>query len=151
MRGAGATRGAAAWTSTAPVGRPRYHGRVRWSLQVARRVVGLVALLVAAPGCLPAPTPQHAVWRSGYEYGGQVAPVPAVAPKIDEGGELGVGPNWPGLIGGRGGYATSRVRATVGAFVGMSVYGDASLAVRLVSSGRVHAAVAVEGGSAMRR
>jgi len=119
---------------------------VRWS---SRRYLGLLAtfaLLSATTACFPTPSAQHAVWRRGRFVEGQFGPLPAVGPHVAESGETRTGISWPGLGGGRFGYGTDRFRAGIGAFIGLALYGDASLTVRLLRVGRVHTAIAAEGG-----
>lgn len=104
--------------------------------------------VVALAACFPTPTPQHAVWHEGRRLEIQGAPLPlGLGPYLDDDGEEGVSASWPGLLGGRVGHGTRRLRGTVGAFIGMTLYGDASLTLRLVQLGRVHTAIAVEGGA----
>lgn len=106
-----------------------------------------LACAVALAACFPTPTPQHAVWTPGPRADVVVAPLPAVSHQPARGRDpAGFGLTWPGLLGGRFGTGTRRVRGALGAYVGLALYGDASLAVRVAQAGRLHLAVVGEGG-----
>ncbi len=107
------------------------------------------SVLAALAACFPTPAPQHAVWAPGVRVDVPVSPLPALAhhaedPDDDEAAGFGV--TWPGLVGGRMGYGNRRVRAAVGVYVGLTIYGDASLALRVAQAGRLHLALAGEAG-----
>lgn len=89
------------------------------------------------------------MWAPGVKVDVVAAPLPGLGHRqpteADEAGGAGV--TWPGLIGGRFGTGTRRVRWGIGAYVGLALYGDASLAVRLAQVGRLHVALAAEGGA----
>lgn len=115
-----------------------------------RRQAALAAtVIVGLTACFPTPAPQHAVWAPGVRLDVPMAPLPGLArqeaePDADE--ASGTSLSWPGLLGGRIGYGNRRVRGAVGAHVGLTLYGDASLAVRLAQAGRMYVALAGEVG-----
>lgn len=120
---------------------------------VRTRAIARAAIVAFACGqlvaCFPTPPPQHAVWSPGLKVDIVGAPLPALGHRAAtaDGEPAAPGITWPGLLGGRFGTGNQRVRWAVGAYIGLALYGDASLAVRVGQLGRFHAAMAIEGGA----
>lgn len=111
----------------------------------------LVAVFACGPlgACFPTPPPQHAVWSPGLKVDIVGAPLPALGHRAAtaDGEPAAPGVTWPGLLGGRFGTGTRRVRWAIGAYVGLALYGDASLSLRVAQWGCFHTAMAIEGGA----